>query len=86
MDILKRLRDSSPNEGSHDLQCRCIDAANEIERLRAALSEITPAFNMCRMIMDSQEARDDAGEIVQRCRAVLAPNGPGAVRQPEDGQ
>lgn len=35
MDILARLANSSPNEGSHELQCRCFDAAEEISRLRA---------------------------------------------------
>lgn len=34
MDILDRLLNSSPDEGSHELQCRCLDAANEIDRLR----------------------------------------------------
>ena len=34
-DILDRLRNSSPDEGSFDLYCRLLDAAKEIERLRA---------------------------------------------------
>lgn len=34
-DILTRLRSSSTNESSHELQCRCFDAAEEITRLRA---------------------------------------------------
>lgn len=38
-DILKRLADSSPNESSHELQCRCYDAAAEISRLRNAIAE-----------------------------------------------
>ena len=33
-DILQRLVNSSSNEGSHDLQCRCFDAAEEIMKLR----------------------------------------------------
>lgn len=33
-DLLKRLAHSSPDEGSHDLYCRCLDAAEEISRLR----------------------------------------------------
>lgn len=33
-DILARLANSSQNEGSHELQCRCFDAAEEISRLR----------------------------------------------------
>ena len=36
-DILERLANSSANEGSHELQCRCFDAAAEISRLRAAI-------------------------------------------------
>lgn len=39
-DILIRLRESSANESSHELQCRCFDAANEIERLRTRLQTI----------------------------------------------
>lgn len=39
-DILYRLKNSHINEGSHHLVCRCIDAAIEIERLRAALRDI----------------------------------------------
>lgn len=34
-DILERLRNSSTNESSHELQCRCLDAADAIARLRA---------------------------------------------------
>jgi hypothetical protein len=37
-DLIKNLRDSSPNEGSHDLYCRCVDATAEIERLTAELA------------------------------------------------
>ena len=36
-DILERLADSSVNESSHELQCRCFDAAQEISRLRNAI-------------------------------------------------
>lgn len=34
VDILERLANSSANESSHELQCRCFDAAEEISRLR----------------------------------------------------
>src|SRR3990167_9548438 len=44
---------------------------NEIELLYDALNEVTPALDMCRIIMDSFAARDAAGEIVRRCRALL---------------
>lgn len=37
IDILERLANSSCNESSHELQCRCFDAAEEVSRLRAAL-------------------------------------------------
>ena len=40
VDILKRLADSSPSESTHELQCRCWDAAEEISKLRAVL-EVT---------------------------------------------
>jgi hypothetical protein len=33
-DILERLNESSTRESSHELQCRCMDAAAEITRLR----------------------------------------------------
>lgn len=38
-DILSRLANSSANESSHELQCRCFDAAEEISRLRNAIAE-----------------------------------------------
>lgn len=34
-DILTRCANSSPNETSYELFCRCLDAAQEISRLRA---------------------------------------------------
>ena len=45
VDILKRLADSSSNESSHELQCRCLDAAEEISRLRAAIKKWIDARN-----------------------------------------
>lgn len=45
VDILKRLEDSSCNESSHELQCRCFDAAEEIIRLRAAIKKWIDARN-----------------------------------------
>ncbi len=47
-DILKRLKDSSSNESSHELQCRCFDAADEIERNRAAIDELVATLNEAR--------------------------------------
>jgi hypothetical protein len=40
MDIVERLNNSTAHEPSDELACRCYDAANEIERLRAALATI----------------------------------------------
>lgn len=39
IDILDRLAHSSPNEGSHDLYCRCLDAFEEVSRLRTAIQK-----------------------------------------------
>lgn len=36
-DILTRLNQSSANESSHELQCRCFDATEEIQRMRTEL-------------------------------------------------
>lgn len=44
MDILDRLLNSSPDEGSHELQCRCLDAAAEIARQRDHISILEIAF------------------------------------------
>ena len=44
-DILERLAHSSANEGSHDLQCRCFDAAEEISRLRIQRVELVSALS-----------------------------------------
>lgn len=40
--------------------------------LLAALREMTPVFNTARLIMNSKEARDLAGEFVERARAAIA--------------
>lgn len=39
-DILYRLANSSANESSHELQCRCFDAAEEISRLREIVRDL----------------------------------------------
>lgn len=50
-DILKRLAYSSPNESSHELQCRCFDAAEEISRLRTLLDAVqVPVRNAMRYL------------------------------------
>lgn len=43
-DILERLEQSSAIESSHELQCRCFDAAKEIMRLRATNNAIQAAI------------------------------------------
>ena len=45
MDILERLRDSSPNESSHELCCLRTDAADEIYKLRGALLYLMSQFD-----------------------------------------
>ena len=45
-DILSRLANSSSNESSHELQCRCFDAAVEIRRLRSALGAMLTEMGM----------------------------------------
>jgi hypothetical protein len=48
-DILARLANSSSNESSHELQCRCFDAAEEISRLRSLLDAVqVPVRNAMR--------------------------------------
>lgn len=39
-DILERLANTSANESSEELQCRCFDVAAEISNLRAAMDAI----------------------------------------------
>jgi hypothetical protein len=43
-----------------------------VRELRNALLSIATDFNMTRMIMESQAARDDAGEIVQCARKLVS--------------
>ena len=55
-----------------------IDAFDRADRIAAlpelleTLQELIPAFNTARMLMDSQEARDLAGKLVEKGRAALA--------------
>jgi len=61
-DILYRLANTSSNESSHELQCRCFDAAEEISKLRAALEDIASGemgINIC----------------IKVAKQVLPPNG-----------
>ena len=45
-DIFVRLTESSANESSHELYCRCMDAAAEIKRLRLAAERYETARRM----------------------------------------
>lgn len=47
-DILERLADSSPNESSHELYCRCLDAAEEVSRLRETMRSEQEEFRLLR--------------------------------------
>lgn len=82
-DILERLRDSSPHEGAHDLQCRCLEAADEIERLRAAIAWALgegPDSNGKWFEPDTDEPRRTDGNPIARywwrgnLRRLTAPN------------
>ena len=44
-DILKRLAESSNRESSHELQCRCFDAAEEISRMRCERETMQEAIS-----------------------------------------
>lgn len=43
-DIISRLRGSSPNESSHELYCRCLDAAEELDELRKESKRLKKAL------------------------------------------
>jgi hypothetical protein len=60
-DILKRLADSSANEGSHELQCRCFDAAKEIRRLRS-LANLTDVLECTIAEAESYAAHYDGDD------------------------
>lgn len=62
-DILERLRNSSPDEGSHELFCRCLDAATEIEDLRNAHAAAIRRAVMRRQALVS--IRDQLQQVVQ---------------------
>lgn len=44
---------------------------NNFEELVHILNKITPVLNLCRMLMNSEEARDEAGEMVNNARSLL---------------
>ncbi len=57
---------------SQDEIAELIERETGVHELLAALKEITPSFNTTRIIMQDQEARALAGEIVKRARAAIA--------------
>lgn len=66
-DILARLRGSSPNEGSHELYCRCLDAAREIERLRGGNEPANPPCECGNEGCDGQRYRPPYSRLSQPC-------------------
>ena len=53
IDILTRLSDSNSNESSHELQCRCFDAAEEISRMRCERETMQEAISAQAKRIDS---------------------------------
>ena len=76
-DILERLADSHLNEGSHDLQCRCFDAAEEISRLRVQRDELLAALKACESalrLVERETGKSYAAAI--NARAAIAKHEP----------
>jgi len=48
-----------------------LDKEAIIRELAESLQEVKSALNVTRMIMDSKEARDDAGAMVKRANQAL---------------
>ena len=74
-DILTRLENSSQNESSHELQCRCFDAAEEISRLRAMLKKARSGLS-CGLwdYGPDQDEHKQCDTLLVEIDAVLAPN------------
>lgn len=72
-DILERLRNSSTNESSHELQCRCMDAEAEIVRLRdenERMTRVIRSFDLGgkpleEQISELREALSRAADVAQ---------------------
>ena len=54
-DILARLANSSSNESSHELQCRCFDASEEISKLRQQRKDLELARGALADIANSDD-------------------------------
>lgn len=66
-DILARLLGSRPNESSHELYCRCLDAAREIERLREGNAPAIPPCECGNEGCDGQRYRPPYSRVSQPC-------------------
>jgi hypothetical protein len=64
-DILARLANTSSNESSHELQCRCFDAAEEISMLRATEEGAKESFGV--LVQQKQDAEAEC----KRLRGLL---------------
>lgn len=67
--ISDKWTDRTASDGLSDADAALVAAAPD---LLAALKEIVSALNTARMIMDSKEARDLAGEMVAKGRAAIS--------------
>lgn len=83
-DILIRLQNSSTNESSHELQCRCIDAADEIKNLRRVIEANADGHRECldenRRLRESIDwalahLDEDDGLAADLREAMKTPNG-----------
>ena len=80
-DILTRLRSSSTNESSHELQCRCFDAAEELDLLYKALAKAKwdseRLLGLLREALENLDHRDlnmCGNDLADRIEAALTPN------------
>ena len=90
-DILIRLKNSSTNESSHELQCRCMDAATEIHDLRRVIEANADGHKECleenRLLrtllrdalsnLDHRDLNIQGNDLADRIEAALTPNGQG---------
>ena len=87
-DILIRLKNSSTNESSHELQCRCMDAATEIHDLRRVIEANADGHKECleenRLLrtllrdalsnLDHRDLNIQGNDLADRIEAALTPN------------
>lgn len=82
-DILTRLNDSSANESSHELQCRCFDAAEEIIRLREELATENRARRHAEMAAEAEAKHAD--RLRKELDAIAAALPDARYMDPPDG-